>query len=216
MLTIAVQLKPQRPGLRLPGLEQPVELRFPLGAAGPQRREFHALRCSVPVEARSFLDRLSPFRKGAFDIAWNRGDVEVVLLPVEAPAKALQLVGQFAAIDGAGILLRLVKVAADDGAPAPVTARREVEDEAMGMKLRIGFAAGVVIELRHQQSSRVFPHTPSPSASPPGGRALKMRGRRLDCRLMSLLDHPAILFFRERPEDGEDFGALKVMSQPAE
>jgi hypothetical protein len=43
-----------------------------------------------------------------------------------------------------------------DRTPAPVTAWGEVEHEAVGMKLRIGLAAGVVIELSHQKSSGRF------------------------------------------------------------
>src|SRR5215813_171999 len=107
-------------------------------------------------------------------MAGNRGDAKPVLLPVETIAQAFEFARQLAAVQGAGILLRFVKLPADDRAPGSVTARREIEDEAMGMKLRIGFAAGVVIELRHQEPGGPFPQAATMSASCPGGGALEM------------------------------------------
>src|ERR1700730_1869341 len=89
-------------------------------------------------------------------------------------APPFQLVGELAAVNCAGVLLRLVEFPADDRTPAPVTARGEVEHEAMGMKLRIGLAAGVVIELSHQKSSGRFTDGAALAAPRPGGRLLQM------------------------------------------
>src|ERR1700730_8346174 len=105
-------------------------------------------------------------------------------------APPFQLVGELAAVNCAGVLLGLVEFPADDRTPAPVTARGEVEHEAVGMKLRIGLAAGVVIELSHQKSGGRLPDGAALATPRPGGRPLKMSGGGQDRRLMGLFHRP--------------------------
>ena len=77
--------------------------------------------------------------------------------------------------------------------------RREVEDEGVGVQLRIGFAAGVVIELRHQEPRRSLPRGSAPASSGPAGGCFEMRSRRQHRRSMGLLDPLPLMAFGEGP-----------------
>ena len=151
-----------------------------LGTSRPQRRQLHALRRPIAVLGSRRLDGLAPFRECPFDAPRNRRDPEAVADPLDGVAGTLELVRQRRSVLGARPLLRLVQLAADDGAPGAVTARRQVEDEDVAVQLRIELAAGVMVEGGHQQPGCRLAHGAALAAARPGGRPLQVLRRRRD------------------------------------
>jgi hypothetical protein len=97
------------------------------------------------------LDGLAPLGEGALDMARDGRDTERVLVALQPDASSFELGCKGLTVGGAGLFLGLVELAPDDRAPAAVAAWGEVEDEGVGVQLRVGLAAGVIIELRHQK-----------------------------------------------------------------
>lgn len=153
---IASKLKSHCRRFRSPSREHAVELCFLLGAPGPKRGELHAFRRLVAMGLRGFLNRLPAFRESAFDVPWNGGDAKFVVVPFERVAHSFKFAAERPLVDAASLLLRFVKFAADNGAPASVATGCQVEDEAVRVELGVQFAARVVIEVRDQKACRLF------------------------------------------------------------
>ncbi len=151
---IAAQLEPAGARLGTPELEQSWPIHIALGAPRAQRGKLHAPRRSIVVLRGCRLDRLAPLRECALDMARDYGNAEIVARPLNGKAGALELARQRGSVDGTRSLLRLVKLAADNGAPGAIAARCQIEDEHMRMQLRVEFPAGVMFEGRHQQPGR--------------------------------------------------------------
>src|SRR5581483_7717713 len=104
----------------------------------------HAPRRPIAVLRGCRLDRLTSLGERPLHMRRDRGSAEIVAGPLNGMAGTLELDRQRGSVDGAGSFLRLVELAADDGAPGAIAARRQVEDEHMRMQLRIELAAGVM------------------------------------------------------------------------
>ncbi len=211
----AGQLEAQRLGFGLPPLEQPLAADVAFRLSRPQCCQLHPFRRLVSVRLGRSLDRLAAFRERALDVTRDRGHAKAVRCPLDRVAGALQLGGERRSIHGAGLLLRLVQLAADDGAPGAIPARRQVENEHMRVQLRIELAAGVVIEPR-QNSPAVGSRT-----APPLPR-LANAAVRSRWRVAAATATPCAISMPGRSRGSESahstdtaFGALKVMSQPA-
>ena len=81
----------------------------------------------------------------------------------------------------------------------------------MGMKLGIGFAAGVMVELRHENPGSLLAHTTRLAPARPGGGAFQMLGRGQDGGAVDLFDGSAILSLESAQRTETDLGALKVI-----
>jgi len=73
------------------------------------------------------------------------------------------------------------------------------------MELRIGLAAGVMIELCHQQSGGRLTGPTALATARPGGGALEMRAGDEDCGPVRLLDGMTITFVGQRPQHRNGF-----------
>jgi hypothetical protein len=147
-LCFGLQRETQRPGFGPPAFQEGFQLGFALRPSGSEGGKLHALSRAVAVGAGRFLDGLPPLGKCLLYVAGNLRHPEAVRLPVQAIAPALQLVRELVSVDCPDFLLRGVERPADDATPASILARREVENETVDVKLRVGFPAGVVVELR--------------------------------------------------------------------
>ena len=143
----------------------------------------------------------TPVRYGAR----NRRDAEAVADPLDGIAGALELLRQRRSVFGARPLLRLVQLAADDGAPGAVPARRQVEDEHVAVQLRIELAAGVMVEGGHQQPGRRLAHGAAFATARPRGRPLQVARRRRDRGSVRALDCRPVARLGQRPQHGYRF-----------
>ncbi len=75
--------------------------------------------------------------------------------------------------------------------------------------MRVGFAAGVVIELRHQQPRGLLARSSGPATSSPSCGGFQVNGCRLHGRAMRLRNHLALGSLRERPQHEHGFGSAE-------
>lgn len=199
VLTALAELEPERSGFCLPMFDEVAKSCVALGTAGSKGCQLHPFGCAVPVDAGGLLDGLAPLGESPLNIARDGRDPERIILPLKPNALTLQPRGKSLAVSRAGFLLRLVELSAYDRSPTSVAARGEVEDEGVGVELWIGFAAGVVIELRHEEPRRPLPCTAAPATSGPARGRFEMRGRRQHRRAMGLLDRLPVMPLGESP-----------------
>ena len=116
-------------------------------------------------------DRLPPLRPGDLQVLRHADDagepgIGTVLLDRHAEALA-EVPGQGVAVDGARSLGPAVDRVLVHGPPlAVLTGAGRVEDDAVGMKLRVVLPAGAVLEHRHRDIGRQDPDLPLPVPDP--------------------------------------------------
>ena len=125
LLACSGEIEAESSGFRLPSLEQCRPFPWSFGLPCAQGGQFHPLGCTVAIGVGRAFDRLPALRKGALDVAGDRGKAEARAMAFDRMAIALESIGKVGAVDSPGFLLGLIEVSADKAAPASVTAGRK-------------------------------------------------------------------------------------------
>ena len=130
-------------------LAQIVKLGVALWDGGFEAQQVPCPLGPVSMRPGRVFDRFSPLEK-APSTARDRAQPKTILMVIESMALRFNALASSRPSMAPAAFCRLVELPANDRAPAAVAPRRELEHEAVGVKLRIGLATGGVIELSHR------------------------------------------------------------------
>jgi|GEM_PF-5803116 len=120
-------------------------------------------------------------------------------------ASALESIGEVRAVNCARFFLGLVEIAADEAAPASISARRKVEDEGVGMKLRVEISACVVVEASNRQAGDGLADRAALAAPSEGVMVFEMGGGGMNSFAVCGFNHRTFGRRRKRPNDRDRF-----------